>query len=182
MSASEYSDRITVRLKRQPDILVDGGECYIADMTVVTPDTLIVSNITNKCVQLLDSRNGRVLSQIQLQNEPGRLCLTDRTTAAVTMRDKIQMIKVKDRSLTKGKKLTVRENVYGITFSKNSLVVSYGKPPWLQVISMKGKVLQQFDQPGKSKLFMFPWFMCTTPDGSVFISDCDTDTITDVQR
>jgi len=124
MSASEYSDRITVRLKRRPDILVDGGECYIADMTVVTPDTLLVSNITKKCVQLVDSRNGRVLSQVQLQDGPGRMCMTDRTTAAVTMGDKkIQMIQVKGKSLTKGKKLTVSEDIYGITFSKNSRVV-----------------------------------------------------------
>jgi len=128
----------------------------------------------------MDSRNGRVLSQVQLQDRPGRMCLTDRTTAAVTKGDKIQMIQIKDRSLTIGNKLTVRGNVYGITFSKNSLVVSYGKPPWLQVISMDGKVLQQLDQPGSSQHFMFPWFMCTTPDGSVLISDTNTNKITKV--
>ena len=172
-------DLTTARLEPQPDLQVAGGKCSISDMTVVSPDTLLVSNCTKKCVQLMDSRQGQVLSQVQLQDKPWRMCLTDRNTAAVTMGEKkIQMIQVKDNTLTLGKVLTVSENILGITSSRNSLVVSYGKTPWLEVVSMDGKVLKQFDKRGKSQHFKFPVFMCPTPDGSIFISDSCTNTIT----
>ena len=180
MSTSESIDLTEADLERQPDIQVEGGVCQIADMKVVTPDTLLVSNYSKKCVQMVDSRNGRVLSEVQLRYGPGRMCLTDRTTAAVIMGKKIQMIQVKDNTLTKGRELSVSGDMWGITFCKNSLVVSYDHSPWIEVVSMEGKVLQQFDQTGKSQHFKYPWFMCTTSDGSVLISDYETNTITRV--
>jgi len=179
MSASVVTDLTTARLKRQPDIQLDGGACWITGMMVVTPDTLLVSNNTNECVQLVDSRKGRVLSQVQLKDAPYQVCLTDRNTAAVNVGEKkIQMIQMKDKTLTLGKVLTVSNVIQGITSSRNSLVVSYGKPPWIDVVSMDGKVIHQFD--GKSQHFISPCFMCTTPEGSVLISDYGTNTITKV--
>jgi len=172
------TDLTTARLERQLDLKV-AGSCAIRDMTVVTPDTLLVSKSTDKCVQLVDSRQGQVLSEVQLQDKPWRICLTDRNTAAVSMgAKKIQMIQVKDNKLTLGKVLTVSEGIQGITSSRNSLVVSYYKSPWLEVVSMDGKVLKQFDKTGKSQHFKTPAFMCTTPDGSILISDPGTNTIT----
>jgi len=94
--------------------------------------------------------------------------------------NQIQMIQVKDNKLTLGRVLTVRRNICGIAFSRNCLVVSYSKPPWLEVVSMDGQVQHQFDKKGNSQHFKFPRYMCTTPDGSVFISDNDTNTITQV--
>jgi len=178
-----FPDLTTARLDRLPDLLVVGGRCVIADTTVVTHDTLLVSIYSKKCVQLVDSRQGVVLSEVQLQEEPGRMCLTDRNTAAVSVGDeKIQMIQVEDNTLTLGKVLTVSEDICGITSCRNSLVVSYEEAPWLEVISMDGKVLKQFDNRGEPQLFEYPWFMCTTPDGLLLISDSDTNTITMVDE
>jgi len=169
------------RLKRQPDIQLPGGKCYIRDLAVVSQDMLLVSNNSKQRVQLLDCMKGEVVSVVQLQEQPGRMCLTDRNTAAVDVGyKKIQMIQVKDKTLTKGRELTVSESIRGLTSSRNSLVVSYGSQPWLEVISMDGKVLHQFDKSGKSQHFKDPAFMCTTPGGSVFISDNCTNTITKV--
>jgi len=183
ISASMSSDLTTAGLEQQPDIQVENG--WMNDMTVVTPDTLLVSNHTNNSVQLVDSRKGGVLSEVQLQDEPGRIlvCLIDRTTAAVIMGEKkIQMVHVKNNTLTKGRELTVSGNKRAITSCRNSLVMSYDHSPWIEVVSMEGKVLQQFDKTGKSKHFKYPWFMCTTSDGSVLISDYQTNTITKVDE
>ena len=174
------------RLKRQPDIQLPGKEFY--DLAVVSPDMLLVSNRSKQCVQLLDCLKGKVMSELQLQNCPWRICLTDRNTAAVQVGDKkIQLIKVKDKTLTNGRELTVSEDIRGLTSCRNSLalVVSYANGyvsgPWLEVISMYGgTVLHQFDKSGKSQHFKHPSFMCTTPGGSVFISDWGTHTITKV--
>ena len=155
--------------------------CYIQDLAVVSPDMLLVSNYSNKCVQLLDCLQGNVVSEVKLQGYPKRMCLTDRNTAAVNVgKQKIQMIKVQDKTLTKGRELTASETICGLTSSRNFLVVSYYNPPWLEVISRDGSVLHQFDQSGKSQHFKSPIFMCTTPGGSVFVSDYGTDTITKV--
>jgi len=179
MSTSVVTDLTKARLKRQPDIQLDGGACWITGMMVVTPDTLLVSNNGKKCVQLVDSRNGRVLGEVQLQDEPWTTCLTDRNTAAVNVGDKkIQMIQMKDKKLTLGKVLTMSKKIQGITSSMNSLVVSYGKPPWLEVVSMDGQIKHQFDE--KSQHFISPCFMCSTPEGSVLISDYGANTITKV--
>jgi len=177
------TDLTHARLKRQPDIQLPGGECYINDLAVVSPDMLLVSKWSKQCVQLLDCLKGKVVSEVQLQGYPNRLCLTDRNTSAVNVGDrKIQMIKVQDKTLTKGRELTVSGIMYGLTSSRNSLVVSYHKQPWLEVISMDGTVLHQFDKSGKSQHFKYPDFMCTTPGGSVFVSDHGTNTITKVDE
>jgi len=180
MSTPVSPDLTQARLKRQPDIQLPEGVCFIYDLAVVSPDMLLVANHYKHCVQLLDCLKG-VVSEVQLQDWPYRMCLTDRNTAAVNMGDKkIQMIKLKDKTLTKARELTVSERVYGLTSSRNSLVVSYHSSPWLEVISMNGKVLHQLGKSGKSQHFKCPAFMCTTPGGSVFISDYGTNTITKV--
>jgi len=144
----------------------------IKDMVAVTPGTLLISNQWKECVQLLDSRTGRVLCEVQLQDKPGRMCLADRNTAALLVGEAdIQIIQVKDKTLILGKVVAVGKHTLGISSCSNTLVVSYGQKPWLEKVSMDGKVLKQFDMKGNPKLFHFPDFMCTTPDGSVFISD-----------
>jgi len=180
MSTPVSTDLTPARLKRQPSIQLPEGVCSIGDLAVVSPDMLLVANHNKQCVQLLDCLKGNVVSEVQLQDYPYRACLTDRNTAAVTVGKKIQMIKVKDKTLTKDRELTVSERVYGLTSSRNSLVVAYGSSPWLEVIAMDGKVLHQLDKSGKSQHFKFPDFMCTTPGGSMFISDYGTHTITKV--
>jgi len=155
--------------------------CYISDLAVVSPDMLLLSNHTKQCVQLLDCLKWEVMSEVQLQHRPYRICLTDRNTAAVQVGGKkIQMIKVKDNTLTKARELTVSKDVYGLKSSRNSLVVAYRSQPWLAVISLNGKVLHQLDKSGKSQHFKDPSFMCTAPGGSMFISDRGTHTITKV--
>jgi len=174
-------DLTQARLKRQPDIQLPGGMCFIHDLAVVSPGMLLVTNLSRQCVQLLDCLKGEVVSEVKLQHNPYSMCLTDRNTAAVNVGDRrIQMIKVKDKTLTKGRELNVRKVICGLTSSRNSLVVAYHSSPWLEVISMDGKVLHQFGKSGKSQHFKDPSFMCTTPGGSVFISDWGTYTITKV--
>ena len=144
---------------------------------------LLVSNNSKDCVQLLDCLKGEVESEVQLRDRPYRLCMTDRNTAAVNMGyTEIQMIMVKNKTLAKGRELDVEKNLYALTSSRNSIVVSFVSRPWLEVIAMDGKVLQQFDKSRESQPFKRPFFMCTTPGGSVFISDCGTNTISKVDE
>jgi len=180
------TDLTKAKLKRQPGIQLPGLECKIVGLAVVSPDMLLVSN-PKHCVLLLDCLKWEVVSEVQLQDTPWRqgfpprICMTDRDTAAVQVEyNKIHMVLVKDKTLTKVRKLRVSEEIFGLTSSRNSLVVAYSSQPWLEMISMEGNVLHQFDKSGKSQHFKSPLFMCTTPGGSVFIADYGTKTITKV--
>jgi len=142
------------------------------DMAAVTPGTLLISIEGKKCVQLLDNRKEWLLCEVQLQDVPGRMCLTDGNTAAVCVgEDEIQMIHVKDKTLTLGRVVTVGKNILGITSSSNTLMVSYWRKPWLEKVSMDGTVLKQFDMKGNPQHFQYPDFMCSTPDGSVSVCE-----------
>jgi len=180
-STTVSTDLTQATLKRQPGIQLPEGKSVIVDLAVVSPDILLVCNLGNKCVQLLDCLKGKVVSEVELQDCPWRICLTGRNTAAVQVGDKkIQMILMKGKTLTKGRELTVSGDMCGLTSSRNSPVVSHWNQPWLEVISKDGNVLHQFDKSGTSKQFKFPFFICTTPGGSVFISDSGTNSITKV--
>ena len=182
-SSAASTDLTQARLKRQPDIQLPEGKNIIQDLEVVSPDMLLVSNHSKGCVQLLDCLKGEVVSEVQLEGGPWRMCLTDRNTAAVHVGDgEIQMIKVKNKKLTMGTVLTVNVTIRGLTSSRNSLVVSYNGPPWIEMISIHGDFLHVFDKSAKSQHFKYPYFMCTTQNGSVFVSDIDTDTITKVDN
>jgi len=168
------TDLTQATFKIQPIILASGD---ITDLAVVSPDMLVVSLLRYQCVQLLDSLKGEVVSEVELHTYPWGMCLTDENTAAVHISGKIQLIQVKDKTLIKGKELTVSGEICEITSCRNYLVVAYRSQPWLEVISIDGKVLKQFDN-AKSQLFTESCSMCTTPSGSVFLSDWERNTIT----
>jgi len=184
MSTPVSTDLTPTRLKRQPDIQLPGGECSIWDLAVVSPDMLLVSNNSKQCVQLLDCLKGEVVSKVQLHDfwgKPYRMCLANRNTAAVSVGySTIQMINVRDKTLTIGRQLTASRIIHGLRSCRNYLVVSYDSQPYLQKISMDGNILPPYGMSGKSQQFIYPSFMCTTPGGSVFISDNGTNTITKV--
>jgi len=131
-------------------------------------------------VELVSRQTGKVLSQLDLEDGPLRVCLVGRDRAAVTLRwvQKVQLMKIKGNKLVKDKVLKVSYSVYGITTSGDNLVVTYIEQPWLEVITTDGKVLHQFHSTGKTQHFEFPDFITTSPDGTLWVSDCDNNTIT----
>jgi len=154
------------------------GKCYINDLAVVSQDSLLVCNGSDRKVQLVSSQTGKVISQLKLESWPCRVCLVGRDRAAVTLYQEVQLIKIKGNKLVKDKVLKVSYSVYGITTSGDNLVVTYEEQPWLEVITTNGKVLQQFHSTGETQHFKSPLFITTSPDGSLWVSDDGYNTIT----
>jgi len=174
-----FTDMSTAVLQRQADVKFVPEERYINDIAVVTPDTLLLSNQTEKNVQLIDTRTGRVLSVVSLQGEPGGLCLTRNDQAAVAVEEKIQMIDVKGQTLTNSTVLNLRYPLSGITkLDDTSFVLSYNVSPWLEVVTADGKVSHQFDKNGTTQHFKRPDFLTTSVDNLIYVSDNGTNTIT----
>jgi len=168
------------RLQRQNDIQVYTEKRNIADLAVVSQDSLLVCNWSESKVELVSSQTGEVLSQLDLEGQTWRVCLVARDRAAVTLPyiHKVQLIKINGNTLVKDKVLKVSHSVWGITTSGDNLVVTYWTKPWLEVISTNGKVLHQFHSTGKTQHFEETYFITTSPDGTLWVSDPDTLTIT----
>ena len=172
----------TVFLQRQKDITISTSSVEIRDISIVVPDCLLICNLSHAKVQLIDTRDGRVFSEVSMAywiNKPPmwRLCLPANDRAAVTVSNKIQMINIQRQSLSLGIVLKLnRDPVGDSTCGQGDLVVSYSKAPWIEVITTNGKVLRQFDV--NTKHFDDPRFLTTSIEGFINVSDCRTNAIT----
>jgi len=180
ISRSKPTGLTRSRLQRQNDIQVYTKKCYIRDLTVVSQDTLLVSNYSDSKVELVSRQTGKVLSQLDLEAGPYGLCLVGRDRAAVSLGWKraVQLIKIKGNILAKDKVLKGSHDVREITTSGGNLVVTYNNQPWLEVITTDGKVLHQFHSTGESQHFEYPLYITTSPDGTLWVSAQNKNTIT----
>jgi len=159
---------------------VDTEKCNILDLAVVSQDTLLVCKGIELKVELVSRQTGKVLSQLDLEGIPESVCLVGRDRAAVALPciHKVQLIKIKGNTLVKDKVLDMSHSAFGITTSGGNLVVTYYGQPWLEVITTDGKVLQQFHSTGETQHFESPYFITTSPDGTLWVSDRDNNTVT----
>jgi len=169
----------TAVFQRQNEVAFATEKSVINDIAVVSPDTLLVSNLSKKNVQLIDTRSRRVLSVVSLQGEPRGLCLTRSDQAAVAVAENIQMLNVNGQTLTKSTVLNLRHPLSGITtLGDTSFVLSYNVSPWLEVVTTDGKVSHQFDKDGTTQHFKKPDFLTTSVDNLIYVSDYGTNKIT----
>jgi len=146
----------------------------------MSPDSLLISNLTKLSIQHVDSRTGSTLSEVSTKpRRPYRICLLGGERAAVTMSGKkVQLVHVRGDRLTLGTVLGVKADCWGVAPSGDNVVVSYDEPPWLEVMSPNGSVLHQFQDPAAAQTFQSPNFLTTSSDGFHYVADFNLDTIT----
>jgi len=180
------------QLQRQQDRKVDTGGWDIYDISVVSDTRLLVTVRKEKKVRLVDSQTGGSVAHITLEHVPDTVCMWDNNTAVVTLplEQKVQFIDIHGDSLTLGRSLNVNGDVRGIARSEEGLVVSYESSPWLEVLAVNGRVLHRFtpahgrdvfDWPhfiATRNVFRRPFFIATSADNMVYVSDGVTSTIT----
>jgi len=153
--------------------------CLIYDIALVSPDSLLVSNETKETIQLVSSRTGSTLSEVSTSPHcPVRICLMGGERAAVTMTgNQVQLVHVIGCRLTLGTVLGVTARCWGVAPSGDNVVVSYGKPPWLEVMSTDGRVLHRFKESGAAQTFKCPHFLTTSSDDFIYAADFGVDAI-----
>ena len=167
------------QLQRQQDLKVDTGRWDIWDISVVSDTRLLVIVWRERKVILVDSQTGGTVAHITLEHEPYRVCMWDNNTAVVTLYEKnVQFINIHGDSLTLGRSLNVNGDVRGIARSEEGLVVSYESSPWLEVLATNGTVLHRFKPAAGRAVFKRPYFIATSADNMVYVSDRATSTIT----
>jgi len=169
------------QLHRQQDLKVDTGGFGIEDITVVSDTRLLAAVWWGSRVMLVDSQTGGTVAQVTLPAIPRRVCMWDTNTAVVTLDgQKVQFININGDSLKiLGRSFSVNGNVWGVGRSGDRLVVSYVLPPGLEVLSMDGRVMHTFsNQAAGRDVFESPYFITTSTDGMVYVSDEGNSTIT----
>jgi len=159
---------------------VETDGCCIYDIAVVSDTRLLVIVNYNNRVILLNSQTGEEVAQITLKGGPCRVCMFDNIRAIVTLGDKsLQFITINGDSLELGRSFSVNGYVWGVSRSEDRLIVSYNSPPWLEVLSMDGRVIHTFsNQAAGVDVFKGPYFISTSADGMVYVSDWNKSTIT----
>jgi len=168
------------QLQKQQDIKVDTDDERIFDIAVVSDTRLLVIVKSKKRVILVNSQTGGTVAKITLKCFPRRVCMFNNIMAVITLGDKnLMFININSDSLELGRSLRLNGDVWGVAGSQDTIIVSYAAPPWLQVLSMDGRVMHTFVNQGVERvMFKRPFFITTSADGMVYVSDKDTSTVT----
>jgi len=121
-----------------------------------------------------------VLSIVTVASEPYGVCMVHAASAAVALPDdkRVQYVYVNSDSLTLGKFVAVGGDVHGVSVQGDGLVVTYQKPPAVEVVTQEGKQFHRLDNISAGKeLFINPWNVAVSGD-IVFVSDWSTHAIT----
>jgi len=164
-----------------PDKDLGSGQCSIADITVASQDRILINNASNESVQLYNTRTDELMTEIQLDAVAENICMYGSVMAAVGKRKvkQVQLIKIKDDTLTLDRVLDINNDALGITSCGNCLVVSYISEPWLEMISPEegGAVKCLVDNTEAAQHFKFPNYLTSSKSGFIYVSDSGTDTI-----
>ena len=166
--------------QRQQDLQVDSQEWDIHDIAVVSPTEMLLCDWEQNKVKLVNSIAGGVVASVSVPHGPLRICLLSESMAAVSLSaKKVQFIRVGRGSLTLDRMLDVDEEIYGITTLDSCLVTSSTDPPGVTIMSVDGKLMYTVDnQKAGREVFKEPYFLTSSVDGYIYVSDWDTNTVT----
>ena len=122
---------------------------------------------------LVDIGTGKQLSEIKMQGSPRQICI-----AAAAPCNQIKFIHVHGSTLTSSSILDVKHSILGIARHDDNIVISTDAPTGVEMITRDGTVVQRINnEKAGRKVFEKPLFLTTTSDGSIFVSDWETNTI-----
>jgi len=160
---------------------VASQECNIYDIAVVSPTEMLVCDFSQCKVNLVDSTAGGVVASVSVPGKPREICLVNERMAAVSVKrvKEVQFIRFGRGSLTLDRVLKVSKVICGITALENILVTSSTNPPCVEMMSMDGKVKYTVDnQKAGRGVFKKPFFLTSSMDGYIYVTDRDTNTVT----
>jgi len=175
-------------LSRKQDVGVvsqDEEGIVIHDMAVLSATRVLVTDWTYKTLRLVDSQNGGVVAKLCLTTKPFKLCLVRDGRAVVTLpfEKRIQFIRIDRDTLTLDKSVDMNGTVAGIAAFDSHLVVSYQDPGSVEKITIMGKVTRKLNyQTAGKELIWSPYFIAISESGYVFVSDCGTNIITQLDE
>ncbi|KAH3896021.1 hypothetical protein DPMN_020192 [Dreissena polymorpha] len=103
----------------------DSYPCWITAVCALPNGQVLVADRFNKKVKLL-SQQYRVVSHLDVRDEPWDMCLITPTEVAVAVHDEVQFITVSQSQLAKSRKLKLQHECTGIAHNQGGLYICSG--------------------------------------------------------
>ena len=155
-------------VRTQEDITL----CFITGITITPSGQRLMVDCDNKKVKLF-SQDMRFLSSVSVSGLPWDITMVNDREAVVTVRKSLVVLEVADRQLRIKQTINVSFNSFGITSSKDKLIVTDGTT--IHALDLGGRELWSVGQ----SLFDDARYVCSNSDGRwVAVTDNYKNTIT----
>ena len=128
---SEGPKEITLRFLKSLEIqhkLDKGSECWVTGSALLTCDTLALADNSNHLVKIVDLHRGKVISSLELIEQPRDLTSIDSNTLVVTCGTKLTFLKFETELLI-SQEILMDDVCHGITSHQNKLFVTCVENP-----------------------------------------------------
>ncbi|XP_053406484.1 uncharacterized protein LOC128559258 [Mercenaria mercenaria] len=150
----------------------DDGNCGISGLALISCDEILLADCNNDCVKILNVRESKISSRYSSQppSKPWDVAVINEEIAAATMPEKGEIIFMDTTNgLSKSHTLKIRKGCRGIDHQNGIIVVSFCSSPAVQILNMKGKILNEVSD---ASIFVAPSFVAFSKDSkSIYVSD-----------
>lgn len=160
--------------------LEDSQSCFISGILELSANRLILADYQNSCLKLLDLKSSTVIKRKPLKSKPRDVTKLSCVCIAVSCPEAKQIhLLTADHNLDTVDTLPVAGECLGLSCTGDKFVVSYTTPkPQVQILNLKGKVLQSIQHDPSENMFANPRYVTLSPEQNViYISDFDKNTV-----
>ncbi|XP_071106923.1 uncharacterized protein [Haliotis cracherodii] len=183
-----YQDEGTCLPSPVPVDVIDGRmvgdevEPALCDVTVVVVDgiqTVVVTDVYNKCVKSFYTRNNLTChSKLPLDDSPWGVTQLKENQLMVAVPDPCQIVTVEvTPDLVLLSTITTRKRYFSLAVLSPSSLAA-GTTACVDILDMAGHVLRSVTTHNKETLFPFPWYMCVNNQGNILVSDWGKKSVT----
>ncbi|XP_045172893.2 uncharacterized protein LOC123534633 [Mercenaria mercenaria] len=161
---------ISAELSCQIDVKTPSDKygCRLTGIDTIGEDNIVVADYSNKNIKIIDVKQKKVLSVLNLSSEPWDVALLPGAQFAVTLpNEKLIQIVSFINGLCNVRQLAADKSCYGIAFSDGLLTVGM-KEGRVQLINLKGTVLKSYES-GRSNVVHY--VEASKSNGCIYASD-----------
>lgn len=166
----------------------DNKKCWPLDVAVLDDGTPVITDFHNKKIKAFDA-TGTVMCDVLLPSWPHGITHVKKSDVCVTLPEisTLVFVTVNENSMSMQKRIKTVKQYRGICChasedpEKPSIIVSCcaSNNQSVDILSLEGEILHSFRhdsrKPGRT-LFTWPYYVTTSNNGEIIVSDCETKT------
>ncbi|XP_060579509.1 uncharacterized protein LOC132736400 [Ruditapes philippinarum] len=161
-----FVQKLSIKAKHDRD-------CHIIGMAAISEDEILCADWNNSSLKVLNHREGKITSTLQLETIPAGVTKITPSLAAAILPIKGKILFLTTQSgLIKSHKTSVRHACMGIDHRDGIMAVTFWNPPAVQVMDTKGQILLDLVD---TSILEYPQFISLTNNNkSILVSDLGT--------
>ena len=166
----------------------DNKKCWPLDVAVLDDGTPVITDFHNKKIKAFDA-TGTVMCDVLLPSWPHGITHVRKCDVCVTLPEisTLVFVTVNEKSMSMQKRIKTVKQYRGICChayedaEKPSIIVSCcsSNNQSVDILSLEGEIIHSFRhdsrKPGRT-LFTWPYYVTTSVNGEIIVSDCETKT------